>query len=132
MNINCEVKLITCDIDQFYIIKDINLNGSSAGYNLSEIYNLQLLVKLCAECIIINSKIKFLRSLKIFNNKIQIPSRINNVIIGNLTALETLCSMNVSFEYGYLPYYIQPPKTARCRMLESSIFPWHCVCRGFS
>ena len=96
MSIDCQVKHLICDIDQFYIIKYVKLYGSKNGFNLGEIYNLQHITHLCAEGMIINSKIKLLRSLKGFDNIIY-----TNMIIGNLESLDALFSMNISFAYGH-------------------------------
>ena len=103
MEIDCQINLLTCDIDQFYIIKVVNLHGSKNGVNLGEIYNLCHIIDLSIEGIIINSKIKLLRSLKVFSNTVSTRDGTNNMIIGNLEAFDALCSMNINFTYGYFP-----------------------------
>ena len=117
MKINCRESGVTCDIDQFYIIRTINVIGGY-GCNLAEIYNLRCLVNLSAEFMIIDSRIKFLQNLKNFDNAATLYDK-KNVVVGNLAVLETLISMNISFGYGYFSQY--PIKYAH-HMRESVLF----------
>ena len=122
MNICCQVKHLICDIDQFYIIKYVKLYGSKNGFNLGEIYNLQHITHLCAEGMIINSKIKLLRSLKGFDNII-----FTNMIIGNFESLYALFSMNINFAYGYFSQDMISKDTTIGYKNESNTFPGHYV-----
>ena len=133
MSVTCEINLLTCDIDQFYIIINIDIWGIHSGFNLTEIYNLRNIIYLSAEGIKISYKIKFLRRLKRFNNTIQHSSLNDNwvgIASGDLKSLDELCSMNISFNYGYFLKHILP-NTTRCYISESKVFPGHYICNRF-
>ena len=127
MNIICKVKLLTCDIDQFYTITSIDIWGGRNGFNLTEIYNLRNIICLKAESIHISYKIKFLRNLKRFTNTIQhafTEDSRPDIIISDLEALDELYSMNISFDFGYFSEYFSP-KIINVTVFESIVFPGH-------
>ena len=121
MEIDCKLGLLTCDIDQFYLVLRLRLFGNKNIFNFAEVYNMRWIKILNASCANITTRVKSLIKLRYLDNQ---PTNYTGYQppTGCPIVLNILLAMNIQFCYGYFRND-SLPRIKTGVLHKSSIFP---------